>query len=65
MSHPTITPEATVASFEPFFLLTPEHLKEIVAEFRQEFAEGLSRYGCDVAMVPSFVTGVPDGTETG
>lgn len=52
-------------TLEPFFLLSPEKLKAITQEFQEEYAGGLAAYGQDMAMVPSFVTGVPDGTETG
>ncbi|WWC61083.1 uncharacterized protein I303_103661 [Kwoniella dejecticola CBS 10117] len=52
-------------TFEPYFLLSDERLQDIVNHFRKEMEEGLAGYGKDVAMVPSFVTGVPDGTEEG
>ena len=51
--------------YEPFFKLSDERLHSIVARFRTEFEGGLSEYGKDMAMVPSFVTGVPDGSEEG
>lgn len=50
---------------EPFFLLSPDRLVSILHEFKEEFNQGLSEYGKDMAMVPSFVTGVPDGSERG
>ncbi|WRT67179.1 uncharacterized protein IL334_004145 [Kwoniella shivajii] len=52
-------------TFEPYFLLSDEKLKDIVTHFKDEMLGGLGEYGKDVAMVPSFVTGVPDGTEEG
>jgi hexokinase len=52
-------------SFEPYFLLHDDKLRDIVERFRFEFEEGLENYGKDMAMVPSFVTGVPDGSEEG
>ncbi|WWD15973.1 hypothetical protein CI109_100397 [Kwoniella shandongensis] len=52
-------------SFEPHFLLSDEKLRDVVTHFRKEMEGGLSEYGKDVAMVPSFVTGVPDGSEEG
>ncbi|KAL7424058.1 hypothetical protein Q5752_001643 [Cryptotrichosporon argae] len=52
-------------AFEPFFLLSDDRLHAIAERFRTELQEGLESYGKDVAMVPSFVTGVPDGTEQG
>lgn len=52
-------------TFNPYFHLTHEHLGRIVSQFRTEFEDGLTHYGKDTAMVPSFVTGVPDGSEKG
>lgn len=52
-------------TFEPYFILNDETLHDIVKHFRKELEGGLAEYGKDVAMVPSFVTGVPDGTEQG
>lgn len=51
--------------FEPFFELDSDKLHALVAQFRKELEGGLAEYGQDVAMVPSFVTGVPDGSEQG
>jgi hexokinase len=53
------------ATYEPFFALSDEKLKAILDRFLVEMREGLEEYGKDVAMVPSFVTGVPDGSEEG
>ena len=50
---------------EPFFYLDDDKLKAIVARFRKEMEEGLAEYGKPMAMIPTFVTGVPDGTEEG
>ncbi|KAK6903016.1 hexokinase [Kwoniella mangroviensis CBS 10435] len=52
-------------TFEPYFLLSPDRLQDILSHFRKEMEDGLESYGKDVAMVPSYVTGVPDGTEQG
>ena len=51
--------------FEPYFVLPDEKLHALVKQFRKEMEGGLNEYGKAVAMVPSFVTGVPDGTEQG
>jgi hexokinase len=53
------------SSFEPFFILSDDRLHTLVKRFREELEGGLSEYGRDVAMVPSFVMGVPDGSEEG
>lgn len=52
-------------TLEPFFLLSPDKLRAITREFEEEFSQGLAEYGKDMAMVPSFVTGVPNGSEVG
>jgi hexokinase len=53
------------STFEPFFFLKDQKLHDVVERFQTEMKEGLHEYGKDMAMVPSFVTGVPDGTEEG
>jgi hexokinase len=53
------------STFEPAFFLKDQKLKDIVEQFKKEMKEGLEDYGKDMAMVPSFVTGVPDGSEEG
>lgn len=50
---------------EPYFVLNDEKLIDIVKHFRKEMEEGLANYGKDMAMIPTFVTGVPNGTEEG
>ncbi|KAL0949823.1 hypothetical protein HGRIS_009859 [Hohenbuehelia grisea] len=47
------------------FQLSPETLTELTKTFLDEFRLGLGNYGHAMAMIPTFVTGVPDGTETG
>jgi hexokinase len=53
------------STFEPAFFLKDQKLKDIVEQFKKEMKEGLEDYGKDMAMVPSFLTGVPDGSEEG
>lgn len=53
------------STYEPFFKLQDDKLQAITKQFQKEMHEGLENYGKDVAMVPSFVTGVPDGSEEG
>lgn len=45
--------------------ISDEAAVEITKGFLHEFEQGLSSYGKDMAMIPTFVTGVPDGTEKG
>ncbi|KAJ7638476.1 hypothetical protein FB45DRAFT_741354 [Roridomyces roridus] len=47
------------------FTLGPDTLVELTGAFLDEFKVGLDNYNHPMAMIPSFVTGVPDGTETG
>jgi hexokinase len=53
------------STYEPFFNLKDDKLQAIMKQFQKEMHEGLEDYGKDMAMVPSFVTGVPDGSEEG
>ncbi|CAO3658163.1 unnamed protein product [Umbelopsis vinacea] len=47
------------------FEVSTEKLRTIVRQFVIEMNKGLERHGATVAMIPSFVTGRPDGMETG
>ncbi|GAB5587868.1 hypothetical protein Unana1_02768 [Umbelopsis nana] len=47
------------------FEVSTEKLRSIVRQFIVEMSKGLERHGATVAMIPSFVTGRPTGTETG
>ncbi|KAF8165126.1 hexokinase [Crassisporium funariophilum] len=47
------------------FTLDERNLAELTKAFLHEFGLGLAEYGRPMAMIPTFVTGVPDGTETG
>ncbi|PFH52548.1 hypothetical protein AMATHDRAFT_139483 [Amanita thiersii Skay4041] len=40
-------------------------LADLTNAFLAEFKQGLDNYNQPMAMIPTFVTGVPDGTETG
>jgi hexokinase len=61
-------PEATrkvMANIEESFFLSEDKLKAIEEKFVQDFRLGYSKYGEAMAMIPTFVTGVPNGSETG
>ncbi|TRM68496.1 hypothetical protein BD626DRAFT_481894 [Schizophyllum amplum] len=58
-------PQAVIDGIDIQFQLSKDALVEITSAFLREFKEGLSKYGEPMAMIPSFVTGVPDGSETG
>ncbi|GBB98726.1 hypothetical protein RclHR1_03300006 [Rhizophagus clarus] len=47
------------------FEINTEKLKEIIESFRNEMNKGLASHGQTVPMVPSYVTGIPTGKETG
>ncbi|KZS97717.1 hypothetical protein SISNIDRAFT_405509 [Sistotremastrum niveocremeum HHB9708] len=47
------------------FKLSQTKLHEITQRFLEEYALGLSAYNHPLAMIPTYVTGVPDGSETG
>jgi len=47
------------------FELDEGKLNEILNRFVEEFDYGLAHYGHPVAMIPTFVTGVPSGQEVG
>ncbi|KAI0685988.1 hexokinase [Cytidiella melzeri] len=52
-------------SIESQFRLSEDKLHEIVEQFLEDFRLGLSEYNHPMAMIPTFVTGVPNGSETG
>jgi hexokinase len=61
-------PDATrkiMDGIEASFFLSEEKLKVIEEKFVHDFKLGYSKYGQAMAMIPTFVTGVPNGTETG
>ncbi|UZJ53788.1 hypothetical protein CBS101457_003108 [Exobasidium rhododendri] len=47
------------------FDLTKKDLEVLLKRFRERMDYGLAHDGQNMAMIPSFVTGVPDGTEKG
>ncbi|KAJ6516263.1 hypothetical protein C8R45DRAFT_811924 [Mycena sanguinolenta] len=47
------------------FQFSPEAMVDITGQFLHEFKVGLGNYNHPMAMIPTFVTGVPNGTETG
>ncbi|KAJ8589890.1 hexokinase [Rhizopogon salebrosus TDB-379] len=47
------------------FTINDQTLFKITTTFLSEISDGLSNYGRAMAMIPTFVKGVPDGSETG
>jgi len=58
-------PQGVLEDIAQQFTLGDEQLLSITQQFLDDFALGLGDYGNAMAMIPTFVTGVPDGTETG
>ncbi|CAO1636558.1 unnamed protein product [Sympodiomycopsis kandeliae] len=52
-------------ALEEEFSLDTQALNDLSKHFIKAMHYGLSNQGADMAMIPSFVTGVPDGTEKG
>lgn len=60
-----VTTLETLQRIEGLFHLDEKKLHQITAQFVTDFGVGLNKYGEGMAMVPTFVTGVPNGTEKG
>ncbi|CAK5262682.1 unnamed protein product [Mycena citricolor] len=58
-------PQPVLDDINEQFQLGPETLVELTEAFLHEFKLGLGQYNEPMAMIPTFVTGVPDGSETG
>jgi hexokinase len=63
-SHPDNTRQI-LDGIEVQFKLDDVALTRITTQFLQEIATGLSEYGQAMAVIPTFVTGVPSGKEKG
>ncbi|KIY72875.1 hexokinase [Cylindrobasidium torrendii FP15055 ss-10] len=58
-------PQSVLDDIGAQFHLGSDTLGSIAEAFIEEYRQGLAGYGKPMAMIPTFVTGVPDGTETG
>jgi hexokinase len=69
MSHTTAlhgsAKEDILESLYNQFTIDDQCLFKITQTFLSEISDGLSSYGRPMAMIPTFVKGVPDGSETG
>ncbi|KAF8313046.1 hypothetical protein DL93DRAFT_2059334 [Clavulina sp. PMI_390] len=54
-----------LGEIESGFVIDDALLEKILAKLIEDFALGLSKYGEPMAMIPTYVTGVPTGKETG
>lgn len=57
--------ESALTSIRTSLALPTTSLNLLVQRFVTLMDQGLAEKGADMAMIPAFVTGVPDGTETG
>ncbi|KAG5715224.1 Glucokinase-1 [Termitomyces sp. T112] len=58
-------PQRLFDDIDRSFQLSSQDLVGLTKAFLHEISLGLASYGQPMAMIPTFVTGVPDGTETG
>ncbi|PPQ68776.1 hypothetical protein CVT24_007718 [Panaeolus cyanescens] len=63
--HQYNDPQAVFDLIDKQFSVDDNVLLDLTKTFLEEFKVGLANYNQAMAMIPSFVTGVPDGTETG
>ncbi|KAG6849636.1 hypothetical protein H0H93_006759 [Arthromyces matolae] len=61
----TEDPQSIFNDIDRDFQLSSQDLVELTKAFLHEISLGLAEYGQPMAIIPTFVTGVPDGTETG
>lgn len=54
-----------LGEIEHGFVIDDALLVTILDRFVEDFGVGLSKYGEPMAMIPTYVTGVPTGKETG
>lgn len=47
------------------FIVEDAGLTKIKEEIQREFSDGLKNHGTDVSMIPTYVYGIPDGSEQG
>jgi len=64
-THIPVAVLTKLGELEHGFVINDELLDKILDQFVKDFDVGLSKYGEGMAMVPTFVTGVPHGKETG
>ncbi|KAF5387613.1 hypothetical protein D9615_000084 [Tricholomella constricta] len=58
-------PQRLFDDIDRSFQLNPQILVDLTKAFLHEISLGLGAYNHPMAMIPTFVRGVPDGTETG
>lgn len=62
---PSISREQALKNVQDQFTLSKPLLDTLIARFQELYDYGLANHGAEMQMIPSFVTGVPTGTEKG
>ncbi|EST04782.1 Hexokinase, C-terminal [Kalmanozyma brasiliensis GHG001] len=62
---PPVSRQQAVQAIEEQFTLDKPLLESLSARFQELYDYGLANHGAEMQMIPSFVTGVPTGTEKG
>ncbi|PWY97630.1 hypothetical protein BCV70DRAFT_48525 [Testicularia cyperi] len=62
---PPVTRQQAVEAIQQQFHLDKPLLDTLIKRFHELYDYGLANHGANMQMIPSFVTGVPDGSEEG
>ncbi|GAC72095.1 hypothetical protein PANT_6d00069 [Moesziomyces antarcticus T-34] len=62
---PNVSRQSAIQAIEEQFSVDKTMLESLVERFQELYHYGLANHGADMQMIPSFVTGVPDGSEKG
>ncbi|TKY86201.1 hypothetical protein EX895_005026 [Sporisorium graminicola] len=62
---PSVSRQQAVEAIEQQFTLDKPLLESLIARFQELYDYGLANHGAEMQMLPSFVTGVPTGSEKG
>lgn len=62
---PSVSRQDAVKAIQQQFQLDKPLLETLIHRFQELYNYGLANNGANMQMIPSFVTGVPDGTEKG
>lgn len=62
---PSVSRQQAVEAIRDQFTLDKPLLESLVARFQELYNYGLANHGAEMQMIPSFVTGVPTGSEKG
>jgi hexokinase len=65
LTHCPHTVQAELDALANQFELSQDKLRAITSHFVADFALGLGEYNHPMAMIPTYVTAIPNGTEVG